>query len=319
VKRVEDERRKNIAPSETLFVVNFHEATTKKEDLELLFEPFGKLLRIDLKRNYAFIQYATIAEATAAKEATNGGRLDQSVLTVEYVAQQRDNEGPRNSSSSGMNRNMNRGPRDRDRDRDRNRSSEVYRDRDRDRLRDNVSVHNDRGSGRMSSIMDRDGGLSSGGGIGGSVGVPQRYYSSDPPVPSYEYRGGVVGSRGDVGMMDRGRSEHRLGDVYRQNVYDSDRYTDRRDIPLPQVPLYQEPRRVVGRSRSRSPPPLEAYQRRRYADDQDRILLRDEYRGPVSSSNSSHYDRIGSGTARYRDSGAGSSSFNDRDVRGYRN
>lgn len=93
VKRKEDERRKNIAPSETLFVVNFHEETTKREDLEMLFEPFGELVRIDMKRNYAFVQFKSIAEATRAKETTNGGKLDQSVLTVEYVARQRDNEG----------------------------------------------------------------------------------------------------------------------------------------------------------------------------------------------------------------------------------
>lgn len=92
VKRKEDERRRNIAPSETLFVVNFHEETTKKEDLEMLFEPFGELVRIDLKRNYAFVQFKSIAEATKAKETTNGGKLDQSVLTVEYVARQRENE-----------------------------------------------------------------------------------------------------------------------------------------------------------------------------------------------------------------------------------
>jgi len=85
-KRKEDERRKNIQPSETLFVVNFHEETTKREDLQMLFEPFGQLVRIDMKRNYAFVQYTTIDEAKKAKEATNGGKLDSSVITVEYVA-----------------------------------------------------------------------------------------------------------------------------------------------------------------------------------------------------------------------------------------
>ena len=89
IKRKEDDRRKQIAPSETLFVVNFHEETTKREDLQMLFEPFGELVRIDLKRNYAFVQFRTIEEATRAKESTNGGKLDQSVLTVEYVARQR--------------------------------------------------------------------------------------------------------------------------------------------------------------------------------------------------------------------------------------
>lgn len=93
VKRKEDDRRRNIQPSETLFVVNFHEETTKREDLQMLFEPFGELVRIDMKRNYAFVQFRTVDEATRAKDATNGGKLDQSVLTVEYVARQRGDGG----------------------------------------------------------------------------------------------------------------------------------------------------------------------------------------------------------------------------------
>eukprot|EP00571_Detonula_confervacea_P004612 CAMPEP_0172328858 /NCGR_PEP_ID=MMETSP1058-20130122/60570_1 /TAXON_ID=83371 /ORGANISM="Detonula confervacea, Strain CCMP 353" /LENGTH=410 /DNA_ID=CAMNT_0013045991 /DNA_START=1022 /DNA_END=2254 /DNA_ORIENTATION=+ len=86
VKRKEDERRKKILPNETLFVVNFHEETTKREDLQMLFEPYGELVRIDMKRNYAFVQFKTIEEAIRAKEATNGGKLDQSEITVEFVA-----------------------------------------------------------------------------------------------------------------------------------------------------------------------------------------------------------------------------------------
>ena len=92
MKRKEDERRRNISPSETLFVVNFHEETTKKGDLEMLFGPFGELVRIDMKGNYAFVQFRTVDEAMRAKEATNGGKLDRSVLTVEYVANNRRNE-----------------------------------------------------------------------------------------------------------------------------------------------------------------------------------------------------------------------------------
>lgn len=70
-------------------MVNFHEETTTKEDLEMLFKAYGKLVRIDMKRNYAFVQFETIDQATRAKEGTNGGKIDQSVLTVEYVARQR--------------------------------------------------------------------------------------------------------------------------------------------------------------------------------------------------------------------------------------
>jgi len=86
IKRKEDERRRQIQPNETLFVVNFHEETTKREDLDMLFSPYGKIVRIEMKRNYAFVQFETIDQAIAAKDATNGGKLDQSELTVEYVA-----------------------------------------------------------------------------------------------------------------------------------------------------------------------------------------------------------------------------------------
>lgn len=86
VKKKEDERRKKILPNETLFVVNFHEESTKREDLQMLFEPYGELVRIDMKRNYAFVQFKTVEEAMRAKDATNGGKLDQSEITVEFVA-----------------------------------------------------------------------------------------------------------------------------------------------------------------------------------------------------------------------------------------
>jgi len=111
IKRKEDDRRKNIKPSETLFVVNFHEETTKREDLQMLFEPFGELVRIDMKKNYAFVQYTTVEDATRAREATDGGKLDQSVITVEFVANRMGHE------------------RRRDRDRDRDRGG--YHDRPR--------------------------------------------------------------------------------------------------------------------------------------------------------------------------------------------
>eukprot|EP00586_Coscinodiscus_wailesii_P022768 CAMPEP_0172493606 /NCGR_PEP_ID=MMETSP1066-20121228/25022_1 /TAXON_ID=671091 /ORGANISM="Coscinodiscus wailesii, Strain CCMP2513" /LENGTH=338 /DNA_ID=CAMNT_0013263829 /DNA_START=877 /DNA_END=1894 /DNA_ORIENTATION=- len=140
IKRKEDARRQKITPSETLFVVNFHEDTTKREDLQMLFEPYGELIRIDMKRNYAFVQFSSIDEARRAKEATNGGKLDQSVITVEYVARKmgdRDRErdrrrdydrdyerGPRREPYGGLSRDSYGGP---PRDRDR----EYYRGRDR--------------------------------------------------------------------------------------------------------------------------------------------------------------------------------------------
>ena len=52
----------------------------------MLFEPYGELVRIEMKRNYAFVQFRTVEEASRAKDATNGGKLDQSEITVEFVA-----------------------------------------------------------------------------------------------------------------------------------------------------------------------------------------------------------------------------------------
>lgn len=102
IKRKEDARRENILPNETLFVVNFHEETTRREDLEMLFQPYGELVRIDMKKNYAFVQFANIEQATAARNATNGGKLDQSAITVEFVAEKdRDHSGPPHSFSRG--------------------------------------------------------------------------------------------------------------------------------------------------------------------------------------------------------------------------
>jgi RNA-binding proteins (RRM domain) len=49
----------------------------------MLFSKFGELVRIDMKRNYAFVQFTSVDDATRARNATNGGKLDQNVITVE--------------------------------------------------------------------------------------------------------------------------------------------------------------------------------------------------------------------------------------------
>merc|ERR1712176_1163491 len=108
------DRRKRIIPSETLFVVNFHEETTKREDLEMLFSPYGELVRIDMKRNYAFVQFTSVENANKAKDATNGGKLDQSVITVEYVAQRMGEARDRRRERERIDRDRERGYRGRD-------------------------------------------------------------------------------------------------------------------------------------------------------------------------------------------------------------
>lgn len=176
IKRKEDERRKKISPSETLFVVNFHEVTTKREDLEMLFAPFGELLRIDMKRNYAFVQFRTVEQAQAAKDATNGGKLDQSEITVEFVARRVGEDGGRfrgdrrrddfRGDYRGPRRDDSRGPR---RDRDYRRDDDYrggrsgyggprdrdYRRRSRSRSRSPPGYRYDRRRSRSHSPDDR--------------------------------------------------------------------------------------------------------------------------------------------------------------------
>lgn len=196
IKRKEDDRRKNIKPSDTLFVVNFQEETTKREDLKMLFEPFGELVRIDMKRNYAFVQFGSVDEATRAKSATNGGRLEQSVLTVEYVARQR-NRNDDNGGRRGRNRRDDRG-------------GGRYRD---DRYRDDRRGRRDdfRMGDRGGSSMDYD---DRGRGRDDFRGGRDDFRGGRDRSP---YRGGSPGRGGDYRRRSRSRSRSPPRGDYRRD------------------------------------------------------------------------------------------------------
>jgi len=141
VKKREDGRKQAAQsnPCETLFVVNFDQETRERE-LEDLFEPFGKIKRVEIRRNYGFIQFDTVEAATEARLAINGKSIRGRELTVEYVARDQlerrgDRRSPRRdrnrSRSPRRDRNRSRSPR-----RDRNRSRSPRRDRDRDSNKD---------------------------------------------------------------------------------------------------------------------------------------------------------------------------------------
>lgn len=49
VKRREEARKADQAPSDTLFVVNFDRATTRERDLEAYFNEFGAVRRVRLR------------------------------------------------------------------------------------------------------------------------------------------------------------------------------------------------------------------------------------------------------------------------------
>ncbi|XP_019191797.1 PREDICTED: serine/arginine-rich splicing factor RS31-like isoform X3 [Ipomoea nil] len=71
--------------SKTLFVINFDPYHTRTRDLERHFEPYGKILNIRIRRNFAFIQYEMQEDATKALDATNLSKLMDRVITVEYA------------------------------------------------------------------------------------------------------------------------------------------------------------------------------------------------------------------------------------------
>eukprot|EP00850_Spirogloea_muscicola_P021935 SM000268S09751 [mRNA] locus=s268:81452:83697:- [translate_table: standard] len=90
IKRREEERRRmtKAQPSKTLFVVNFDPINTRVRDLERIFERFGKLVRAQIRKNFAFVQYENQDEATRALEETNNMELEGRVVTVEYAARE---------------------------------------------------------------------------------------------------------------------------------------------------------------------------------------------------------------------------------------
>lgn len=60
-----------MRPTKTLFVINFDPIRTRIRDIEKHFEPYGKVLNVRIRRNFAFVQFATQEEATKALECTD--------------------------------------------------------------------------------------------------------------------------------------------------------------------------------------------------------------------------------------------------------
>ncbi|GJN30078.1 hypothetical protein PR202_gb18356 [Eleusine coracana subsp. coracana] len=92
VSRSRDRPTGDVKPTRTLFVINFDPMRTKPEDIERHFEPYGKIANIRIRRNFAFVQYETQEEASAAVKKTDKSTLFDRVLTVEYAFRDDDNE-----------------------------------------------------------------------------------------------------------------------------------------------------------------------------------------------------------------------------------
>ncbi|XP_048132714.1 serine/arginine-rich splicing factor RS31-like isoform X3 [Rhodamnia argentea] len=61
----------NQRPTKTLFVINFDPLRTNARDIERHFEPYGRILNVRIRRNFAFVQFETQDDATRALECTH--------------------------------------------------------------------------------------------------------------------------------------------------------------------------------------------------------------------------------------------------------
>jgi len=88
----------NKKPSKTLFVINFDPNDTRTRDLEKHFEPYGRILNIRIRRNFAFVQFESQEDATKALDATHMSNFMDRVISVEYAS--RDDDDVRNGHNS---------------------------------------------------------------------------------------------------------------------------------------------------------------------------------------------------------------------------
>ncbi|KAI3887563.1 hypothetical protein MKW92_022677 [Papaver armeniacum] len=72
-------------PTKTLFVINFDPVDTRIRDIEKHFEPYGKVLHVRIRRNFAFVQFETQEEATKALECTHMSKICGRVVSVEFA------------------------------------------------------------------------------------------------------------------------------------------------------------------------------------------------------------------------------------------
>ncbi|KAL2468818.1 Serine/arginine-rich splicing factor RS31 [Forsythia ovata] len=85
----------NQRQTKTLFVINFDPYRTRVDDIERHFEPYGKVLNVRIRRNFAFVQFETQEDATKALECTHMSKILDRVVSVEYALRDDDDKGGR--------------------------------------------------------------------------------------------------------------------------------------------------------------------------------------------------------------------------------
>ncbi|KAL9998330.1 putative RNA recognition motif domain, nucleotide-binding alpha-beta plait domain superfamily [Helianthus debilis subsp. tardiflorus] len=88
----------NQRPTKTLFIINFDPVHTRVRDIEKHFEPYGNVLHVRIRRNFAFVQFETQEEATKALECTHMSKILDRVVSVEYALRDDSERGSRSIS-----------------------------------------------------------------------------------------------------------------------------------------------------------------------------------------------------------------------------
>ncbi|GJX38185.1 serine/arginine-rich splicing factor RS31-like protein isoform X2 [Tanacetum coccineum] len=88
----------NQRPTKTLFIINFDPIHTRVRDIEKHFEPYGNVLHVRIRRNFAFVQFETQEEATKALECTHMSKILDRVVSVEYALRDDSERGSRSIS-----------------------------------------------------------------------------------------------------------------------------------------------------------------------------------------------------------------------------
>jgi len=96
----------NMRPTKTLFVINFDPTCTRTRDIEEHFVPYGKVMNVRIRRNFAFVQFETQEEATKALECTDMSKIQDRVVSVEYALRDDGERGdsPRRGGGGGYGR-----------------------------------------------------------------------------------------------------------------------------------------------------------------------------------------------------------------------
>ena len=80
------DERKYYRKNRTLFVVNFDENKVNQSLIEDLFNKYGTLRRVSVRRNFAFVEYNELSDAIQAKSKLSGTRFYGKDLIVRYAA-----------------------------------------------------------------------------------------------------------------------------------------------------------------------------------------------------------------------------------------